>query len=254
MSTYQVRSGDTLWAIAARHGMSLAALEAANPQLRNPNLIYPGQALNLPDAFSPARASPPIDLSGRGHSSLYTVRSGDTLSAIGARFGVSYQAIAAANHLANPNLIYPGQVLTIPGARGATSGGAASKGGAPSPGAPASVQNIINRHPAGSYGGQCSGFVAAVEGVPGFPRADGLGPCNGNQMVNWLCGRGWARVSSPRPGDVFSMNIGTYGHTGIVVGVQGNMVSVIDSNWNLDQRVHVHQIPLSHFSGFARKN
>ena len=248
MSTYRVRSGDTLSAIASRHGMSLAALEAANPQLRNPNLIFPGQALNLPDSFSPGRAKPaPMDLSGQGHSARYTVRSGDTLSAIGSRFGVSYQAIAAANHLANPNLIYPGQVLTIPGARGGSSAPAST-------GASATVQSILNRHPSGSYGGQCSGFVAAAEGVSGFPRADGLGPCNGNQMVSWLCGRGWHRVSTPQPGDVFSMNIGAYGHTGIVVGVHGNMVEVIDSNWNLDQRVHVHEIPLSEFSGFARKN
>ena len=45
----------------------------------------------------------------------YVVRPGDTLYAIGRRYGVSPFAIAAANHLANPNLIYVGQVLRIPG-------------------------------------------------------------------------------------------------------------------------------------------
>ena len=40
--------------------------------------------------------------------------SGDTLSAIGERYGVSYQAIAQANGIENPDLIYPGQVFTIP--------------------------------------------------------------------------------------------------------------------------------------------
>ena len=44
----------------------------------------------------------------------YTVVSGDTLSAIGERYGVSYQAIAQANGIENPHLIYPGQVFTIP--------------------------------------------------------------------------------------------------------------------------------------------
>jgi cell wall-associated NlpC family hydrolase len=50
------------------------------------------------------------------HSSSYTVAAGDTLSSIAARFGTTYQAVAAANHIANPNLIYPGQVLAIGGA------------------------------------------------------------------------------------------------------------------------------------------
>lgn len=44
----------------------------------------------------------------------YTVKKGDTLSAIGAEFGVSYQDIAKLNHIKNPDLIYPGQVFKIP--------------------------------------------------------------------------------------------------------------------------------------------
>ena len=43
----------------------------------------------------------------------YTVRSGETLSEIAARFGTSYQEIARLNQLANPNLIYAGQRLRI---------------------------------------------------------------------------------------------------------------------------------------------
>ena len=43
----------------------------------------------------------------------YTVRAGDNLSAIAAKYGTTYQALAAKNGIANPNLIYPGQVLKI---------------------------------------------------------------------------------------------------------------------------------------------
>lgn len=43
----------------------------------------------------------------------YTVRAGDNLSSIAARYGTTYQALAAKNGIANPNLIYPGQVLKI---------------------------------------------------------------------------------------------------------------------------------------------
>ena len=45
---YTVKKGDTLWAIARQHGVSLQSLIAANPQIRNPDLIYPGQKVHLP--------------------------------------------------------------------------------------------------------------------------------------------------------------------------------------------------------------
>lgn len=45
---YVVRKGDTLWGIAKRCGVSLTALVAANPQIKNPNLIYPGDRVKIP--------------------------------------------------------------------------------------------------------------------------------------------------------------------------------------------------------------
>lgn len=53
----------------------------------------------------------------------YTVRAGDTLTAIAARFGVAPSVLARANGITNPNLIYVGQRLTIPGAIGSSSSG-----------------------------------------------------------------------------------------------------------------------------------
>lgn len=43
-----VRKGDTLWGIAKRYGSELTALITANPQIKNPNLIYPGDRVNIP--------------------------------------------------------------------------------------------------------------------------------------------------------------------------------------------------------------
>lgn len=45
--TYTVKKGDTMWAIARRNGMSLQQLVQKNPQIKNPNLIYPGNKINL---------------------------------------------------------------------------------------------------------------------------------------------------------------------------------------------------------------
>jgi hypothetical protein len=47
LAAYLVQPGDTLSGIAASHGVSLAAVEAANPQIGNPNLIYAGQSVSL---------------------------------------------------------------------------------------------------------------------------------------------------------------------------------------------------------------
>lgn len=45
---HTVRRGDTLWGVARLYGVELAALIRANPQIKNPNLIYPGEAVRVP--------------------------------------------------------------------------------------------------------------------------------------------------------------------------------------------------------------
>ncbi|NMA24173.1 MAG: SafA/ExsA family spore coat assembly protein [Clostridiales bacterium] len=46
--TYTVRPGDTMWKIAVRYQIGVTELIKANPQLRNPNMIYVGQRINIP--------------------------------------------------------------------------------------------------------------------------------------------------------------------------------------------------------------
>lgn len=46
----------------------------------------------------------------------YTVQAGDTLSGIASKYGTTYQELARINNIANPNVIYPGQVIKINGA------------------------------------------------------------------------------------------------------------------------------------------
>lgn len=105
--TYTVRSGDTLSGIAARYGTTAAALASLNG-IANPNLIYVGQVLRIGGGSAPAPAPAPA-------GATYTVKAGDTLSAIAQRYGTNYQTLAAINGIADPNRIYAGQVLKVPG-------------------------------------------------------------------------------------------------------------------------------------------
>lgn len=99
--TYTVQAGDTLSGIAAKLGVSTSAISGYRSG--NPNLIYPGEVLKINGGNAAPKPA------GR----TYTVRAGDNLSAIAARYGTTYQALAAKNGISNPNLIYPGQVLKI---------------------------------------------------------------------------------------------------------------------------------------------
>lgn len=99
--TYTVQAGDTLSGIAAKLGVSTSAISGYRSG--NPNMIYPGEVLKINGGNTAPKPA------GR----TYTVRAGDNLSAIASRYGTTYQALAAKNGIANPNLIYPGQVLKI---------------------------------------------------------------------------------------------------------------------------------------------
>lgn len=54
---YLVQPGDTLSGIAASHGVRVAAVEAANPQLSDPNMIYVGERIEIPKGSSASRPS-----------------------------------------------------------------------------------------------------------------------------------------------------------------------------------------------------
>jgi LysM repeat protein len=103
---YTVQPGDTLYSIARRHGTTVDAIAQANGIL-NPAYIRVGQALLIPTGPAGPLPSPT--------GGYYTVQRGDNLYRIALRFGTTYWVIAVANNLANPNYIYAGQRLLIPG-------------------------------------------------------------------------------------------------------------------------------------------
>jgi spore coat assembly protein SafA len=103
---YTVRSGDTLFFIARRNNISLQSLLEANPQITDPNTIFPGQVICVPTA-GPDVPCP--------DGQIYRVVQGDTMFQIAQKYGISLETLIRANpQITNPDLILPGQEICIP--------------------------------------------------------------------------------------------------------------------------------------------
>jgi len=177
-SSYTVKAGDTLAGIAQRAGTTVAALAAAN-HISDPNVILVGQVLALKGPASSSAA--PVQAAPISSGSSYT-KAGDTLAAIAQRSGTTVAALAAANHISDPNVIFVGQVLNT--------------GGATSSAVPVSSSTSAPR-PAvsSSKGATAVGTALAQVGVPylyGGASPGGF-DCSGLIMYAWAA----AGVSLP---------------------------------------------------------
>jgi len=94
---YYARRGDTLRNIASRMSTTVEEILKVNPQIKNPNLIYVGQAITIPAG-----------------ASAYIVQGGDTLRIIANKFGTTVESLLYLNpNIKNANLIYVGQVINV---------------------------------------------------------------------------------------------------------------------------------------------
>ena len=131
-TVYVVQPGDTLFSIARRFNVTAGELAEYNGLL-NPNLIYVGQEIRIPAPGRPASPSTATPAAPAGGYRVHVVQPGENLFRISLKYGVSVQAIAAANNLASATLIFAGQQLTIPAAAGATAGMPVARSGVPMP-------------------------------------------------------------------------------------------------------------------------
>lgn len=116
-TTYNVKTGDTLYAIALKNNLSVNEIKLTNHL--SSNTIYSGQKLMLDKtATSSTTASTTVSTIS---SNTYTVKSGDTLSKIATSYGMSVSQIATLNQISNVNVIRVGQILKVAGTSATTS-------------------------------------------------------------------------------------------------------------------------------------
>ena len=96
----------TLTAIAARYGVDVALVVAANPGI-DPDRLTPGLEVFIPATDGRLPEAAPL-------TGVYRVAEGDTLSVIAERFGVTVDAIAAANAIVDPTQLEVDRILVIP--------------------------------------------------------------------------------------------------------------------------------------------
>ena len=147
-----VRLGENLVTYTYRYGVRGDALRAVNPQIKDANIIYPGNVLTIPvvASFTPSRTTPffyilqagdtlatvgakfemtpeVISRANPGASlaagstilipagpHLYVVKAGDELRYIAAKYGTTADFLLTGNDLPNPDRIYLGQLIFIP--------------------------------------------------------------------------------------------------------------------------------------------
>ncbi|MEW6650512.1 MAG: LysM peptidoglycan-binding domain-containing protein [Chloroflexota bacterium] len=105
-STYTVQRGDHLAKIARLCSVTVSDLLAANPNIKNRNLIYPGQVIKIPSSSQPDPGMGGV---------VYMVKPGDTLNEIARLFKVTLQDILKTNpSITNPNRIESGIQIKLP--------------------------------------------------------------------------------------------------------------------------------------------
>lgn len=110
--THRVQPGETLSGIAKRYGLTLATLKALNA-IGDANRIFVGQELLLTTPAPVPTAPPDAPRSSPFAPDKHTVQTGETLSGIAARYGLTLQQLKQPNGIADENAIYTGQILVL---------------------------------------------------------------------------------------------------------------------------------------------
>lgn len=110
--SYRIRKNDNLSKIAKRFNTNTRYLAKIN-RIKNPNALYPGQRIKIPQSGPPIRVAKLEIKKKRKQVDYYWVKKNDNLSKIAKRFDTNVTNLKSLNRMRNPNSLYPGQKLRI---------------------------------------------------------------------------------------------------------------------------------------------
>jgi LysM repeat protein len=170
---YTIARGDTISAIAGKFGLNTAEVLTLN-NLRPNTIIYPGQKIKLSgSAASPAAPAPASAPSAPANSGgSYTVKAGDTLSAIASRHNVGLSQIFSWNGLNMRSIIYPGQKIRVGSGEAAAAAPAPQPAAAPAAPAAAPAAPAPAAAPGGSYTIKAGDTLSAIASKHGVKLSD----------------------------------------------------------------------------------
>ncbi|MBK3719002.1 LysM peptidoglycan-binding domain-containing protein [Staphylococcus arlettae] len=219
---YTVKSGDSLSSIAAKYGTSYQKIMSLNGL--NNYVIYPGQRLKVSGTTSSSTSDSTSSNTSTSKTTYYTVKSGDSLSAIAAKYGTTYKKIMELNGL-NDYFIYPGQRLKVAG----TTSGSNTSSGSTSSGS--SYNTPVFNHSNLYDWGQCTWHV--------FNRRAQIGKgistywWNANNWDNAAPQDGYTVDRKPTVGSILQTDAGYYGHVAFVERVNSDgSVYVSEMNYS----------------------
>lgn len=112
-ATYVVQAGDSLTSVARKYNTTVSDLAALNSLSVTDGLIT-DQKLQVPANVTPTASAKPEPKPAKSQPVKYTIQSGDTLTSVAAKYGLTLEELAAANNLSTEARLIRGASLNIP--------------------------------------------------------------------------------------------------------------------------------------------
>lgn len=240
---HTVKSGESLWSIAQKYNTSVSAIKKQN-NISN-NVIFQGQVITVGGSTSTKTTSKNTSSSSTSGATTHTVKSGETLSIIAGKYGVTVDELMRANNLSG-YLIMPNQALKIPNGQGGSSSGSTTSTKTTS-----NYDSPTFNHSNLYTAGQCTWYVFDKRSKAGKPISTYWS--DAKYWASNAAADGYKVDNTPEVGAIMQTTSGPYGHVAYVERVNGDgSILISEMNYtNGPYNTNTRTIPASQVSSYA---